>query len=158
MIHFYYYEKYMSKIIFDDNYYLINPEWLEKYKKIYSYDNIFNLLKEFDKNNKIVNYYNIDNYINIITDKYKDNFIGLKIQLNTPEYLKKLNYINAPIMDNHNLKYFYNCHILPEKIIDKIMRLEFNMKASSLIKSHKIITKNGNIFIRFNINTINIGI
>ena len=81
-IYLYYYEKYMATITLDDNYYLINPEWMEKYKKIYNYDHIFNSLKIYDQSNKIINYYNIDKYINIITEKCKDNFINLKIQLN----------------------------------------------------------------------------
>ena len=64
-IYIYYYEKSLEEknIFLNDNkemYYLINPEWLEKFKIFYSYDDIKRIL---ETNKEINNYNNIDSKI-----------------------------------------------------------------------------------------------
>ena len=110
LILFYYYEKYLSKInnIFSEyqNYYLINQDWIDIYKEYYYYNDLFHLLKEYDKNHYDINYLKIDNNLKGIINLFYDNFRKFKIQIGIPEYLKNIDSLKASLLKSKNLKYF----------------------------------------------------
>ena len=62
--------------------------------------------------------------------------------------MKDINKLKADLYNKNNLKYYNNCYIIPSKIIDKIIKIEFNcLNTLSLIKPNKIKSKNEKIFL-----------
>ena len=160
LILIYYHEKYLSK---DNNtfseyqkYYLINPEWIEFYKELYYYNDLVKLLKKYDLENKVneINYLKIDNYVNFLVNKFYKNYKHFNIIV-IPDHLKKTNSLKVSLHTINTLKYYNNCYILPLKIVNKIVELEFKNKL--ILEPFKIISKNGNVFLHIDEKNINIG-
>ena len=148
----YYYEDYLSKKNFvfneDQTYYLINYEWIKWYKKLYYFNDIYDLLKKYDLNNKGNSFLNIDKNINSLIDMFYDEYINLKIKIGLNENLKDIPKLKADLYNKNNLKYYNNCYIIPSKIIDKIIKIEFNC-LNTLYLPNKIKSKNEKIFLYF---------
>ena len=160
LILIYYHEKYLSKgnNTFSEyqKYYLINPEWIEIYKEFYYYNDLVNLLKNYDfeiKKNEI-NYLKIDNYVNFLVSRFYKNYKHFNI-IGIPDHLKNTNSLKVSLYMINTLKYFNNCYILPLKIVNKIVELEFKKKL--LLEPYKIISKNENVFLHIDEKNINIG-
>ena len=107
-IYIFYYEKYLhennNKInLFKKNekYYLINPEWLKKFKEYYNYRNLYYSLKNNKKYNS-VNYNNLDdNNINYIINEYYLNENVLNFKNNElSEYLKNISQLKCFLNKN----------------------------------------------------------
>ena len=117
-IYIYYYEKSLKeKNIFNNNekYYLINPDWLNKFKALYSYDKI----KELLETKKAINYVSIDskidNIINILLEKVKLEKKPLKTSFKE---------IIASIIQIDSNNYCINNGIIfPSKIMDIIKNI-----------------------------------
>ena len=67
-IYIFYYEKALSSsknICFKEykKYILINPEWLEYYKNVYHYNELYKILEDYSKYNNTLNYNNLDGHI-----------------------------------------------------------------------------------------------
>ena len=118
------------------------------YKKLYYFNDIYNLLKKYDLNNKGNSFLNIDKNINSLIDMFYDEYINLKIKIGLNENLKDINKLKADLYNKNNLKYYNNCYIIPSKIIDKIIRIEFNC-LNTLYLPNKIKSKNEKIFLYF---------
>ena len=90
-VNLYYYEKNLRQIEkakafkeFED-YYLINNDWLDKYKLDNNYDQISNILKEYEEKNKnnYFDYYNLKNYtFTILNDLVNISKLELSSNLN----------------------------------------------------------------------------
>ena len=90
-VNLYYYEKNLRQIEkakafkeFED-YYLINNDWLDKYKLDNNYDQISNILKEYEEKNKnnYFDYYNLKNYtFTILNDLANISKLELSSNLN----------------------------------------------------------------------------
>ena len=143
-IYIFYYEKSCDEKvqnIFNNNekYYIINPQWLNNYKNYYNYENLNNFLKQ--NNNQLINYNNLDKYIDSIVDDYlKFNDILLnseKRQL--PTELKKN--IEYTVIKKFHIPFIFKGIIIPLKIMNRIKKLN-----KLLINSKEIIFKNNYIY------------
>ena len=54
----------------NDNYYLINPNWLNKFKEYYNYQGLYVSLLSFSNNNSHINFNDLDNNIDTIIQYY----------------------------------------------------------------------------------------
>ena len=132
-----------------EEYYLINYDWLNKYKSAYNYNKISELLKDLDKNNIInpIDYYKLRNYEFLIIEKLKNT--ALK---KSDNFYLDINEINK------NTNNYNECYIMHDKILAMIFELE-NVKFTGLSKK-KIRIKNSYIYISdsFNTSGVTIGI
>ena len=107
-----------------EEYYLINYDWLNKYKSAYNYNKISELLKDLDKNNIInpIDYYKLRNYEFLIIEKLKS------------AELKKSDNFYIDINEiNKNTNNYNECYIMHDKILAMIFELE-NVKFTGLSK------------------------
>jgi len=155
-INIFYYEKALNKNkrdIFNnkenDYFYLIEPEWINKYKDHYHYSELFKLLsKENYKMN--YNYNDLDKYINDIIDKYINEEV-FDFDLKNNKFINRnSNKINSSL----TTKQYYIMH---PKIFGLIQKYEsINNKID--LEPKKLIIKNNNyIFIDYYGNNIFIG-
>ena len=88
LTYFYYYEKDLKEkkeFFFNENdkdyYYLINPDWLIKFKDKFNYSEIYESLKLIDSKNKNINYNNLINYFGHIISQLNENIINREKEL-----------------------------------------------------------------------------
>ena len=150
LVHIYYYEKELlsnnKENIFKENeeYYLINSEWLNKFKEYYDYKSL-NITNDNDEENKKIdiNYNNIEiNYNKIIIKK---NLIvsgkrELLEYINNPYKIKSINQKKDKILYNTN------CYIINNKIFN-IIKSIYNNDLKNIKQKEKIILKNNNIYL-----------
>ena len=158
-IYIFYFEKSLSLLeenVFNQNqnYYIINIEWLDKFKKYYDYNKIYNILKtQYDIHNIEINYNNFEGHIFTIQNLYFKN-IHLKISGQFETYVN-INEIYPKKKTKQNIEFYQNNFLIHEKIIEMIYKYNYpNEKI--LIKPKKIIVKNDNIYL-FDECSINIG-
>ena len=158
-IYIFYFEKSLSLLeenVFNQNqnYYIINIEWLDKFKKYYDYNKIYNILKtQYDIHNIEINYNNFEGHIFTIQNLYFKN-IHLKISGQFEKYVN-INEIYPKKKTKQNIEFYQNNFLIHEKIIEMIYKYNYpNEKI--LIKPKKIIVKNDNIYL-FDECSINIG-
>ena len=129
-IYIYFYEKItMEKNIFinnDEDFYLINPEWIEDFKKFYSYDKLEKKLKYFSTQYNYYNYYNIDKNIEFIIDNLSKEDIFKNVKL-FPD-LKKINFIMTKLSKINNITFTCEGIIIPAKIMNLINDLNEEIK------------------------------
>jgi len=106
--------KIFSKI---QNFNLINPDWYIEFKNNYNYGKIYELLRIFEKNNKI-DYSNLDQNINDILLYSKNNIKIDKKELS--ENLMNSDSIKPPLLKKNNINYYDKCHIVPFEIMNSI--------------------------------------
>ena len=158
-IYIFYFEKSLSLLeenVFNQNqnYYIINIEWLDKFKKYYDYNKIYNILKtQYDIHNIEINYNNFEGHIFTIQNLYFKN-IHLKISGQFETYVN-INEIYPKKKTKQNIEFYQNNFLIHEKIIEMIYKYNYpNEKI--VIKPKKIIVKNDNIYL-FDECSINIG-
>ena len=158
-IYIFYFEKSLSLLeenVFNQNqnYYIINIEWLDKFKKYYDYNKIYNILKtQYDIHNIEINYNNFEGHIFTIQNLYFKN-IHLKISGQFEKYVN-INEIYPKKKTKQNIEFYQNNFLIHEKIIEMIYKYNYpNEKI--VIKPKKIIVKNDNIYL-FDECSINIG-
>ena len=128
-------------------YYLINPEWMKKFKQNYNYQKMFNILSSINENNKI-NYVNLNQFINQMVINCINNNININV-LNfdlkkLSEDFKDIKLIYSLTRKNHKIEYFDNCYILPIEI----MSFFINLGLIKLDKFKKeILNKNNDMFL-----------
>ena len=144
-IYIYYYEKSLTeKNIFLNNnnetYYLINPDWLDNFKKLYSY----NIIKNIIKSKKEINYNNIDSkidsYFSIVREK-----IQIK-KISFTEEMKKHQIIMPTLIGskyNENIVHINNGIIFPSKIMNIIKNVYKELK---FLKEKNLIFKDNYIY------------
>ena len=145
-IYIFYYEKYLSENKYnsfnnDENYYLINPYWIENCKKYYNYEKFYHLLLNINKRNNSINYNNLEIF-------YEKIFIELFQNINfedkelSQDLLKTKN-INCSVKRNYDILYIHEGFIFPLKIIQLIKNLSEKFKYISnkelYFKTNKII-------------------
>ena len=126
LFYIYYLEEYLltndlNKIFKDDknqNFSLINPKWIQKYKELYNYKSISDYLK--DSNNYIaVNYDNLDGNIKIILDSYlAKNSNSTIIEL--PEKLLNIDEMKPLLIEYEELSFYGKNYLISEKILEMI--------------------------------------
>ena len=154
-VNLYYYEKNLRQIEKDkafkefEDYYLINNDWLDKYKQDNNYEKISSILKKYEEKNKYnyFDYYNLNNY----TFTFLNDLVDI-IKLELSDILDvNLNEINK-IEENFN-KIF----IMHKRIIQLILDDE-NIKKENL-ESKKVKVIGSYIYIiskvKLNIGTLN---
>ena len=133
-IYIYYYEKYLHENnnginLFNNNekYYLINPEWLIKFKEYYNYRNLSYSLKNNKKFNSL-NYNNLDDIkIDDIINEFYSNKTILNFQnVELSPYLKEIK--NANCILNNKFKSFNNTLFILEGIIIPYKIMKINKK------------------------------
>ena len=123
-IYIYYYEKIvLEKNIFYNSYkdfYLINPEWIIKFKELFSCDKLEKKLNSFSK---VFNYNNLDLKIDFIIDNLsnEDIFIQGKI-------FPQINLINTSVSKIENIFFTNHGIIIPAKIMNIIKNLYEDIK------------------------------
>ena len=133
-INIFYYEKLCSEKkanIFNrkEYYYIINPDWLDDYKRFYNYEQLENLLK---KENKPINYFNSGKFLknsNILNFGKKD----FSQELNTC-----ISYI---VTSNYKIIHLLKGLIIPSKIMNIIKNIH-----NISIKPNEVFFNNNNIF------------
>ena len=149
-IYFYYYEKSLLENqtnIFNENddYYLINPEWINYFKEYYGYSNFtktFNIIKEGD--NTKINYNNLKKFLNhIINVRNNLNFDNDK----SLESIIKIEEIASKPISKNKILYFSNCYIINSEMMNLIDSI-FNDKEIN-IKKRKIFIKYENIYLMY---------
>ena len=141
-IYLYYYEKICSEKnsnIFrkKDRYYIINPDWIEKYKKYYNYEQLENVLK---KENKHINYFNLIKFYDDISNNClkNKNILNFEKKELSQELKKNISYI---IKKNYNIFHLLKGLIIPSKIMNIIKNIH-----NISIKPNLIIFNDNNIF------------
>jgi len=153
-INIFYYEKVLNKNkmqIFNnkenDYFYLIEPEWINKYKEYYHYNELYNLLS---KENYKMNYNDLDKYINDIIDKYiNEEVFDFDLKNN-----KFINRNSSKINSSLTTKQYYIMH---PKIFGLIQKYESINHKIDLEPKELIIKNNNYIFIDYYGNNIFIG-
>ena len=150
----YYYEKYLlNEINFNNNekYYLIKHNFLNKFKRVIKYQDIYNLLTLFDvKLKNEINYPNldIDFFTKHFLNEYQDKFKKLeKINQNIIEYE------SPKLFYKQNIYYYSNCFIIDYKIMDLMKQIIFSV---AIFDSANISINNKKIYLLLD-NNINIG-
>ena len=117
-IYIYYYEKMTGeKNIFnnEEDFYLINPKWLKRFKEFYSYDK---LKKRFDNLSKVYNYNILDYGIKSILETLSAENILSNVEIFPG--LKDIKLINTIATKEKGIIYTNPGKIIPGKIIDII--------------------------------------
>ena len=121
-IYIYYYEKSLeTKNIFlnnNDNYYLINPDWLEAFKNLYSYDDT--IKDKFNLNDETIDYNNIDSKLDNVIKQISEKIKIIKKPL--PGDLQS-NKILAMLSVKNEIKFITEGTILPSKIFNIIKKV-----------------------------------
>ena len=151
LIYIYYFEKLLlenkKEIIKDyQEYYLINPDWMNKYKDYYNYRKIYEHLKQISDSN--INYYNLDTYIDSIIDSELTidilNFEHIKLTKD----LLDIKFIKVPKCKMKDITFYNNCYFLPFKIISMIENYEYNNKSFLIsIEKRKLLVKEDILFL-----------
>ena len=161
-IYIFYYEKLLlsdnKNNIFDEShdFYLINPDWLNKYKEYYDYQKLYKSLNTRKINNKKleINYNNLDRFINSILKIYSNknllNFSKANVFDTTFDTMDSLNIddLKAPSKAKNNILFYTNCYIIDSKILDIILKI-YQKEEIESIKKKKIFIKNNNIYIMY---------
>ena len=163
-IYIFYYEKsfkdniYNYKNVFSDfqNYYLINYEWLNQVKKYYNYDDLYNLLKKKDEENKGgFIFSNLRQKINELLKIYsnEDNFSFKPLDI--PQHLMNIDKIVPPKKWEKDTQIYQNCFIVNSeimKIINKyiIFNKEINFQTKKLcVNFRELFLFDENNFVMF---------
>ena len=119
-----------------ENYYLINGEWINKYKEFYNYSQITDLMVKYDYNYQTYKQYK--NNMNQILNKTKSFFICRKGS-SFSEELKKGNIIFSPDFQTggNNIKYIKDCYIVDYDLYELLSKDDENQ-----INSNDSITIN----------------
>ena len=142
LVKIFFYEKNIIKNGFEKEkkiYYLINPEWMNKYKKHYKYKEISKLLEEIYNNNSN------EKINNIIINKCFEKFKFQKFLSNN------FNEINPLIENNFDIEFIKQCSIIPQNIFDLIRYLIFQNEELK-IKKAKVLVKNEFIYLFHSLN------
>jgi len=149
LIYFYYYEKDLKEnqeSLFNDKgkglYYLINPEWLNKFKNIFNYSDICETLKLINRKSKEINYNNLSKYYDQIISQIDENILDsnniLFDEINIENI--KLNFDKIG-----TILYHKSCYIINSQIM-KIIKSIFNDNEIN-IRSRRIFFMDNNIYI-----------
>ena len=148
-IYIFYYEKYEKALLSSSKnicfkeynyYFLINPEWLENYKNVYHYNELYKILEDYSKYNHTINYNNLEGHIQSISYSNRDFWKEIKSEkeINKYDIIPKSTSIS-------NITFYENCYIIDEKIIDMINKYHFNGKIQKF--PIKIKVKNNYIYL-----------
>ena len=122
-IYIYYYEKIAGeKTIFnnEEDFYLINPKWLKRFKEFYSYDK---LKKRFDNLSKVYNYNILDYGIKFILETLSAENLLRNVEIFPG--LKDIKLINTIATKEKGIIYTNPGIIIPAKIMDIIKNFNF---------------------------------
>ena len=149
IINIYYFEKSLLQIDNDffqkENYCLINPNWLQKFKDFYDFLKIYDLLNIYGKINKDINYVNLNEKIDDIVKYLSKNKLTMK-NSKFPENLIDTGLITPTIITKYNIVFYKKCFIFPLNLIEMIKKYIFKTK-TILIKPKKIFSNDENIFL-----------
>ena len=127
---------------YKSTFYLVNPNWINNFKKYYNYQGFLSILNNYYKQKADINYYNVDREINNIILKAKDiTFNKLKLS----EDLLNREKIKPPLEEKYKVKYYKLSFIIPSKIMNLIKYLFANKE--QLFHSTEIFHKNDDIYI-----------
>ena len=102
-ISIFFYEKYYKEynsLSSHDYYYLINPDWMNKFKENYNYQELYKSLSIYSQKNSKINYSKLNAYIDNIIKYYINENV---FNFTTLEFNQDL--LNIPIVNN--LKKYY---------------------------------------------------
>ena len=122
---------------------LINHDWINNFKKNFNYEDLYNLLSNCSKWNKI-DYFNYDEYMNDIF-LYAKNNINIK-KKEFPEKFLKTDLMKPQIISIKNIFYYDKSYIMPFEIMESIEKFLFTDKKIS-IKPNMIFSRNNNIYL-----------
>ena len=149
-INVFYYEQLFSNKktnIFNNKeiYYIINPDWLANYKKYYNYEQLENLLK---KENKNINYFNLNKYYDNIAQNClkNDNILNFEKKDLSQELRTNISYI---IKKDYDIYHFFKGLIMPSKIMNIIKSIH-NINNKSILPNSIIFNNNNIFFIKIN--------
>ena len=144
------YEKKANIFNNKEKYYIINPNWIDAYKKYYNYIQLENLLK---KEFKDINFFDLDKSINDIAINClkNKNILNFGKKDLTQELKKNILYITEK---HYDIIHLSKGLIIPSKIMNRIKNIhnisiypnyfDFNNNNIYFIKNNKIIVGNYN--------------
>jgi len=154
LIYIFYYEKSLNinENIFNVNqqYYLINPEWLKKFKEYFNYQNLYKLLiKDPNYNNLKFNQLQsqIENIINVYINKNIINIENRKLN----EYLANVNNIKVSLINKGQR--ITNYYIIHSSNID-IIKPYLSINEEIAFEPINLFTKENKIFFYYKNNII----
>jgi len=124
---------------------LINHAWINNFKKNFNYEDLYNLLSNCSKWNKI-DYFNYDEYMNDIFLYAKDNINTKKKKF--PEKFLNTDSMKPQIISIKNIFYYDESYIIPFEIMESIEKFLFKDKKIS-IKPNMIFSRNNNIYLLY---------
>ena len=142
------YEKSFSEnknnIVNKDNYYIINSNWLNNFKKYFNYN------KFIEQNEEIIkaNLNNYDNYFNTsITDKININF---EIRKSFIDEIINIEKINPKIEEfNGNIKYIKKGYFINSHVLELFKNIFNNININIEIKNENIFFKNNYFYLLY---------
>ena len=154
----FYYERFLLKNLEksfrnkNEQYFLINHEYLFNLKKFFNYEECFE--QKLNGLDHVINYINLDNYMDILS---RNTFIenDNKLEKSNFDFFKNNNKMKYPIYQKFQFNYFSHAFILPSKIYNIIKNLFAENREESNIPI-KILYKEGDLLIFFD-NTLEIG-
>ena len=124
-----------------DYYYLINPVWLNKFKDIFNYSEIYEILKLLDKKIKNINYINLNNYYDQIISEINENIVIRKKEFFGDIFSAEKIKLNSYKL--YNILYHKNCYIINSQIMNIIKSIfndnEMNIKSKNIFFSKNSI-------------------
>ena len=142
----FFYEKNLSEKKYNsfnenEKYCLINPEWIANFKNYYNYEKFEDLLSGIYKRNNFLNYNNLENYFEKISNELLNYNINIeeKVLLQDLVDCKK---INCGVQRRNEILFIFKGFIFPVKII-KLM--ENILKKENLIYPKELYFKGDKI-------------
>ena len=176
---FFYYSEILSKINqpiknqnIEEDYFLVNKLWLDKYKKHYCYDNLLLKFSFWNRDPKIINIYQkyIKNNNNELNDKLIDelfNYKSFELMSCVPANYEEFNNENLQpnttnINTMNNIQYYDNYELFSKSMIDSLKLTECDLFKKNDIDFKNITCFFGEkrIFLKYYLNqiyTISIG-
>ena len=109
-----------------ENYYLINPDWINKFKKNYNYEELYESLYLFYQKNTHISYSNLDRYIDKIIKFFINENIFIFEKLEFSQDLE-----NTPIQKKSQKYYILRANIL--HLINEFSNLNCNLEPKMLL-------------------------
>ena len=144
--------KLLAKTNYSENFYLINAEWLNKFKDFYNYNKITVLISQYYGNLKSYNEY--ENNIDKIFDTIKNFYIQQKEK----EFPKELKQIPFCVMQENggNSIYYHNNFYIVNSDLNESLSKDIESKNYSFINTNTFKIFFGNDYFLFQENNIEI--
>ena len=137
------------------NYYIVNKNWINKFKSLFNYDEVYKIISKINKYNSYKGY---EKNIQSFFSKNELTNIIMNIKNNPDELIKQLSQIQFfPEVDKQSIRLEINCPIdfeLISKSLFNIFKIfDVNKEINMSKLKHKMIIGNSNLYLQSNSNS-----